>query len=190
MKNPFWTTAEKEFQRIDVTYSYRERLYRLFQLITEGRDAVVALCAIDNFRLVNQKYGRETGDSVLERAWGGLISKLPERGVAARLFGDGFVIAFPGTEPELQRVVEMLSSKIPYQEKHPLSWSIGCTLLPAPSNPMEWRSAFEEVDRSLNEAKKRGGNIVLLFKGIDQFRVIANGPPSRSVYSNGPRDVQ
>lgn len=190
MINQFWTSPEKKFQEIDTSLPYRERLYLFFQSNFGEIDTFIAFCAIDNFRLVNEAYGREVGDSALESAWKNLIAKLPEDGIAARLSGDGFIVAFPYTESEPYRVVQLLSSKLQYREINSLTWSIGCALLPAPSSLVHWRSAFEQVDRALNEAKKRGGNIALLFKGIADFLVIATGTPSRYIYSNGSRRMR
>ncbi|MEQ9505670.1 MAG: GGDEF domain-containing protein [Hyphomonas sp.] len=54
---------------------------------------VCAIADIDNFKLVNDEFGHEAGDSVLKSVGGALAANAPEGGIVARLGGEEFAVA-------------------------------------------------------------------------------------------------
>jgi diguanylate cyclase (GGDEF)-like protein/PAS domain S-box-containing protein len=80
----------------------------LHQAITRntraGRGLALLYVDIDNFKEVNDTYGHETGDRVLETISERLTRALPAGAVAGRLAGDEFAVFTEGIEGEQARV--------------------------------------------------------------------------------------
>jgi diguanylate cyclase (GGDEF)-like protein/PAS domain S-box-containing protein len=76
--------------------------HMLHQAITrstrQGRGLVLLYVDIDNFKEVNDTFGHETGDKVLETLSERLARALPQESVAGRLAGDEFAIFAEGIE--------------------------------------------------------------------------------------------
>jgi diguanylate cyclase (GGDEF)-like protein/PAS domain S-box-containing protein len=80
----------------------------LHQAITRstraGRGLVLLYIDIDNFKEVNDTFGHETGDRVLETISERLTRALPAGAVAGRLAGDEFAVFTEGIGGEQQRI--------------------------------------------------------------------------------------
>jgi len=55
---------------------------------------------IDNFKLINDNFGRARGDEALKRVGVALLAKPGDQAFAARFGGDEFVIAIPAQLPD------------------------------------------------------------------------------------------
>jgi len=64
-----------------------------------GRDRTVALCDIDNFKVVNDRHGHDTGDRVLRYVARQLRDNLDPQVVVARYGGEEFVCLFEDMVP-------------------------------------------------------------------------------------------
>lgn len=183
--NPYWTSEPERFRSIDPRLRLRERLQWLFHAVVGARPACIVVCAIDNFSVVNDYQGRAVGDAVLTSAFSALVSSLPAGGVAGRLAGDVFVAAFPGDGIVALRTAAALAPEL--RKVHAsLAWSTG-TALQTAAEVSAWGAGMQNAERALDEAKRRGGNIVLRFRGVDAYDVVASGPTSRLAYGDGSR---
>lgn len=153
-----------------------------------GSTLSVIICDIDDFKLINDTFGHETGDEVLKlggvliqsvvRAgdivarWGGeeFLIVLPETGPAeARVIADRLCSAFrtitvsrqgvrQTTEPEHRRTRIWKLSR----KRHPLSATISCGLVS--SRPHEpFNQLLIRTDRALYHAKNDGKNRVIQY---------------------------
>jgi diguanylate cyclase (GGDEF)-like protein/PAS domain S-box-containing protein len=81
--------------------------HMLHQAITrstrQGRGLVLLYVDIDNFKEVNDTFGHDTGDRVLETLSERLARVLPQEAVAGRLAGDEFAIFAEGVDGEQAR---------------------------------------------------------------------------------------
>ena len=79
----------------------------LHQAITrntrQGRGLVLLYIDIDNFKEINDTFGHETGDRVLETISERLSRALPRESVAGRLAGDEFAVFAEGIKGERGR---------------------------------------------------------------------------------------
>lgn len=70
----------------------------LTDLLAEHPDAALLVCDLDHFKQVNDRYGHDVGDRVLER-FGELLRELSRAGdVPMRLGGEEFCVILPATE--------------------------------------------------------------------------------------------
>ncbi|HET9693531.1 MAG TPA: EAL domain-containing protein, partial [Steroidobacteraceae bacterium] len=81
--------------------------HMLHQAITrstrQGRGLVLLYVDIDNFKEINDTFGHETGDRVLETLSERLSRALPREAVVGRLAGDEFAVFAEGIEGEQER---------------------------------------------------------------------------------------
>ena len=103
----YWSTSSR---RVQSTLDYRDLLQHLAthdpltgvrnrrhltEMISEHADVALLVCDLDHFKLVNDRYGHEVGDSVLAR-FGGLLRELArDADVPVRLGGEEFCMILP-----------------------------------------------------------------------------------------------
>lgn len=128
-----------------------------------GRIMAVALLDLDNFKPINDGFGHEAGDAVLEEIGRRLSGVLREGDTAARLGGDEFVLLLLGLEwieecdTILQRVLAALSQPIIVGGRtHHVSASIGVTLFPQDNADPDL--LLRHADQAMYAAKESGRN--------------------------------
>ena len=135
---------------------------------TQGASLHVAICDIDRFKSVNDRFGHETGDGLL-RAVAGMLGECAADGCfVARHGGEEFVLLLRGISradsvARLDRVRAALNERrfISRQTRQPIgtiSFSAGIADVMAVSNP---REALAQADAALYRAKESGRNRVL-----------------------------
>lgn len=128
-----------------------------------GRIMAVALLDLDNFKPINDRFGHEVGDAVLEEIGRRLTASLREGDTAARLGGDEFVLLLLGLEwveecdAILHRVLAILSQPIVVAGRsHCVSASIGVTLFPQDNADPDL--LLRHADQAMYTAKESGRN--------------------------------
>ena len=144
-------------------------LLALLDDAVQTRPAVsLVMLDIDHFKTVNDTYGHQAGDMVLQRLSEILISSLRDRDIIARYGGEEFAIIpyNTGYEPmlceRLRRNVEM-ADFIFNDRPIPITISIGWTTLTIPDRPDSPRicsAMIQAADSALYQAKKGGRNRV------------------------------
>jgi len=163
----------KEKEKSDFMYlsSIKDRLTGLYNynymidFLSELKDSFsVVMMDIDDFKIVNDTYGHQKGDEVIE-----LIGKISqsydnEGVVAGRYGGDEFLYVLIGKdEKEVLQFCKKLkqtinSSKIfRYEDKKFISVSIGyyCNFASE-----DWKECIKKADEALYDAKKNGKNSI------------------------------
>ena len=124
---------------------------------------------IDEFRMINDRYGRSVGDAVLRLVTRTIKGTIRQVDVVARMGGDEFMILLPETPYEpakfaLRRIQESLSSVV---EKN--NWSITFSLGAATFiTPPETVDALIQVTDRLLAAVKRKGKDGLLHESWEK----------------------
>lgn len=100
-----------------------------------GRDLAVLFCDLDHFKEVNDKYGHQAGDAVLQAMAQRIRSCLRGSDLAARIGGDELMVVLPGLQglPDALAIAEKLrrqaSKPVPIHEGEvQISISVGVAL--------------------------------------------------------------
>lgn len=128
-----------------------------------GHNPALMFVDLDNFKQINDTWGHDAGDRVLEQMAGRLRCVLREHDVLARLGGDEFVVLVQNIDrPEhAQRVAEKLlaAAQDPVQvDGQPLvvTLSIGASLYP--HHGETHRALMKAADLAMYQAKDNGRN--------------------------------
>ncbi len=131
-----------------------------------GETICVAVCDVDHFKSVNDRFGHAVGDRVL-KAIADALSHACAGHLVARYGGEEFAVLFAGIDPEAARVTldtaratiaakqyRLRESDAPLGE---ITFSAGLT---ASGGGDSYQSAFQRADRLLYAAKTAGRNCV------------------------------
>jgi diguanylate cyclase (GGDEF)-like protein len=118
----------------------------------------VAYLDLDDFKLVNDRYGHETGDRLLVQTAQAIRKSLRVNDIVARLGGDEFVVLLPQTEPrDADAVLGKLGVQlgaVMQQGPWPVTVSIGAATFEKPPESVE--QMVKVVDELMYSAKARG----------------------------------
>ncbi|MFC4259177.1 diguanylate cyclase domain-containing protein [Marinobacter lacisalsi] len=128
-----------------------------------GHNPALMFVDLDNFKQINDTWGHDAGDRVLEQMAGRLRCVLREHDVLARLGGDEFVVLVQNIDrrEHAQRVAEKLlaAAQDPVQvDGQPLvvTLSIGASLYP--HHGENQRALMKAADLAMYQAKDNGRN--------------------------------
>ncbi len=116
---------------------------------------------IDYFKKINDTYGHDVGDTILQAAAERFKSNVRQSDYLARWGGEEFVLVCPDTTlSQAQHVAETLRSRLESEEVHPgihITASFGvATLAQSNLDPL-----FKSADEALYDAKYQGRNRVV-----------------------------
>ncbi len=133
------------------------------QIVGYGRDQApfsLFIIDIDHFKKVNDTYGHQTGDYVLEKMASILKLQSRKEDIAARYGGEEFVLLLPHTDiSESKTIAENLRQSIAYStwEMGQITVSIGvATFIPTDSET----TLLQKADQALYVSKEQGRNRV------------------------------
>jgi diguanylate cyclase (GGDEF)-like protein len=128
------------------------------------RAMALAFVDLDNFKQVNDRFGHEAGDRLLQVCARVVQQHCRATDIAARLGGDEFVIALPQLQfAEAQAVMERLRQSFKAQPEvaaSQVSMSIG--VLVAPHADLTIERLLAEADALMYEAKREGKDCVIV----------------------------
>lgn len=145
----------------DIIGARRDEFRNRLETLAETPPLAVGLVDVDNFVLVNDRFGHDAGDRCIAAVERTLASSLPKRCAVARVGGDEIACAFPSTPPEealilLEEVRQHLA-----EHEHPaggdagtLSVSIGIAALPQHVDLPD--KLLAAADAALLRAKQEG----------------------------------
>jgi diguanylate cyclase (GGDEF)-like protein len=123
---------------------------------TDGFDGVVAVCDMDNFKDINDRYGHLIGDEILRNIGHLLQNSIRQADEAFRWGGDEFVVLFHNQQAEVarRRMADIEGRLRGFQVRGvgvlPISFSWGT----AEAAGRRLRDALDEADRSMYAFKK------------------------------------
>lgn len=144
--------------------------------LTQQDSHVTAFSAIfiidlDDFRLVNDIQGHESGDQLLINVANQLQQQLPPEATVARFSSDEFVVLLTVVGEQMETAVvtaERLArqflegvSQLRHDRTLPISASIGIVLFNGAGQSMN--SVLQQADLALQQAKTAGGNTLRFF---------------------------
>jgi len=123
---------------------------------------------LDRFKHINDTYGHETGDKLLQVVAARLRQCVRDEDVIIRMGGDEFVVLFLNLESETEvtlgagRIIDILSAPIEVDDRSlQTSASVGISLFPRDGNDMV--ELLKHSDTAMYQAKDRGRNNVQIF---------------------------
>lgn len=148
--------------------SAAEKRMREF-LFNKNQDGAFFILDLDNFKLVNDRFGHPEGDKVLRDVAQIIRSVFRDNDVMARLGGDEFCIYAPGmmSVETVNRCVTSLLSRCCFEYTYKESCfavtaSIGVVF--ASQANYEYTTLYEYADQALYSAKTKGKNTWSLYK--------------------------
>jgi diguanylate cyclase (GGDEF)-like protein len=126
----------------------------------------VAYMDVDDFKLINDRYGHSIGDTVLRSVSQTIKSNIREIDVVARLGGDEFVILMPETDEAqaqatIARVLRNVTDKIS-EYGWPITFSIGVVTWTTPPRTVD--VMLKQADDAMYEVKNSGKNQITHLK--------------------------
>lgn len=153
--------------------------------VRSGRQLAVLFMDLDGFKPVNDTYGHEAGDSVLQAIADRLNAGLRIADTVARFGGDEFVVLAMGIRDidDAQTLAGKVHDlfKVPFDvrgEKVRLSASIGITLYPADRADAE--GLLRHADAAMYQAKQIGQGHTRLYELPDSAGIEAKPKPQRA----------
>ncbi len=146
-----------------------------------GQYGSIAVIDLDNFKIINDAEGLETGDELLKEMARRLQTCLRQEDTLARFGGDEFVVLLPGLENNMQmaahevrNVMERIRLAVaePIVIKglpHQITTSIGITLFPKGAESAA--DLLQQADTAMYKAKTAGRNAIAYFEPTMQIAV-------------------
>ncbi|RXT08060.1 GGDEF domain-containing protein [Ammoniphilus sp. CFH 90114] len=131
-------------------------LPKLMAMVVRRKETLsLAVVDVDNFKLINDSYGHEVGDQVLQRLSHILTSQVRTSDIVARWGGDEFLIIAPftdreGTEAFLDRIREDVH-RLAQDMELMITISIGTSVFP--EDGRELRELIRVADQKMYEQK-------------------------------------
>ncbi len=133
-----------------------EQLEPLF--LTESTKGALLIMDLDNFKQVNDRFGHQTGDTVLATFADMLVDTLPDTSFISRYGGDEFVVFLPNTDKEQTcdlagKIKERLAHEFPlFVKTCQFDVSFGSVFFP--EDGKDWDTLFAKVDEVLYYNKR------------------------------------
>ena len=128
----------------------------------------IVMCDVDNFKLVNDKYGHLKGDYVIKEISKILYSNFRKNDCVCRFGGDEFLIVVDQCDMDiildrLQSIRRELNNNISLLELG-VTLSIGVS---STNNKDTLNESIEKADIALYESKKKGKNCISIFDEVN-----------------------
>jgi diguanylate cyclase (GGDEF)-like protein len=161
--------SEREFARIDYLtgIANRRHFFELLNIELERSQRykhpfTLAYIDLDGFKLVNDKYGHQTGDDVLCKIVTRTKSHLRKTDMMARLGGDEFILLLPETDQDTAQVSipRIQSALLDEMKQHQWSVTFSMGALTYQSGEISADELVNKADDLMYSVKKSGKNSI------------------------------
>ena len=139
---------------------------RISQYLEEGCRGVFYLVDVDNFKYVNDSFGHDVGDEVLEDISGILAESSGDGDVLMRIGGDEFVGFAKGeySEKQIQARFDRIKSGLRWSRfcrnyKQKITLSMGAVILDGKTG-YKYKALYKAADDLLYTSKRKGKDVV------------------------------
>ena len=131
-----------------------------------GKPFVLIMIDIDNFKLVNDKYGHDAGDFILESIAHLMQASVRKQDIVGRWGGEEFLLLLPETDivggEALAEKIRKSVEETPYifsNKKIPVTITLGVSVY---DRLMELETTIKSADKAMYEGKNKGKNCVVV----------------------------
>ena len=156
-------------------YAGRKQAEAYFARHAQDANCAMLMIDLDNFKLVNDRYGHLFGDTVLTQVSRVLKKMFRSQDIIARVGGDEFMVLMGGIsdrtllENRCQQLSEVFANTFRnLNQDVPLSCSIGVAI--APAHGHSYYELFQHADQAMYQAKSLGKNTFAIY---DESKVLA-----------------
>jgi len=143
-----------------------------------GASASVIMLDLDHFKFVNDEFGHQKGDEVLQRVGRLIRDEVSEKGYAARYGGEEFVIVMPGVSARpaieladsLRRKMKTVEADVNLPSGF-VGGSFGVADLPACAS--DAASLISAADSALLFSKRKGRDRVAYFRDLSNTKFLS-----------------
>lgn len=134
------------------------------------RPVCLLMCDIDAFKEINDTYGHDRGDAVLQEISYQLRKQLRSFELIYRLGGEEFLVLLPGVgQRRGQEIAERIRSSISEMRPSGLRVTISIGVAVAVGEAVAFDPLFKAADNALYEAKHDGGNAVVAATALPEI---------------------
>ncbi|MBB6521296.1 GGDEF domain-containing protein [Pseudoteredinibacter isoporae] len=131
----------------------------------DGHSAVILLIDIDRFKTINDSFGHDVGDRIIQSVANAIKDNTRKSDAVFRLGGDEFLVLLNGIDwSEGSVIAETIRSKIEKlsePEAFPVSASIGASVVYDGADKSAW---IKQADAAMYQAKINGRNCVHIYQ--------------------------
>lgn len=132
------------------------------QVLTRTKGGSFLILDVDDFKLINDRYGHDIGDKVLKQIAECITEKIPTTGIAARWGGEEFVIFLPEmNHKNTSKLSEEILVNIPVMTEPSATVSIGGVRWES-SIIGDFQELFKVADHALYQAKEEGKDCFII----------------------------
>jgi diguanylate cyclase (GGDEF)-like protein len=151
--------------------SFQEELARaVASAARRSEPLAVALTDLDDFKLINDRYGHRQGDEVLSHVARVLDQGRPDDR-AFRIGGDEFALLMPGADGLNAGTAMQRRLTAARQGQAAASFTAGVAVLPAGADG-DPAVLWEQADAALYEGKRRSGGQIVVFDDVAELRSV------------------
>lgn len=160
--------------------AFMRRLRNLLQTsAAEGKEVNVMMIDVDHFKHVNDRYGHQTGDVVLERVSQLISQYVRPQDLAGRYGGEEIIVAMEGSRAEAAKIAENIRAAV---EAHTMKTvdstaEFNVTLSVGVASTHQFKHEADvligHADEALYRAKNTGRNRVVEARKTAQLKLVS-----------------
>ena len=140
---------------------YISNIFEHLKTLAKSTDSLgLMLLDVDLFKRINDNYGHQTGDEVLQMVAQCITSVSRGNDIAGRFGGDEFIMLLPGADANVvKKVAVRLAERVRREDflsNLQVTLSIGGTACCVSRNDYQFNTMVKEADKALYEAKEAG----------------------------------
>lgn len=152
---------------------HRENIRKLvsdLQNENPNLNAAYILIDLDNFKEVNDTFGKMKGDVILQTVSGLIYTNFMPKDLVGRIAGDQFMVFCTDIQKEkvhelIKELMKRIRENVPEVNGHSLAISVGISY--APEDGQTFEVCYSKADMALYKAKKDGGDCLVEFSEED-----------------------
>lgn len=140
-------------------------------LIKNNKPFYLCMIDIDNFKLVNDSFGHQVGDIVLEEASKDIISVIGDKGYVGRYGGDEFIVvitdinsmSYDATWKILKEYFDSYLRDKSYKEINDSNLTVTVGAVNYPKDASNFEELLLKADKALYRGKQKGRNCFIIY---------------------------